>query len=328
MSEHEGKGRVVANGADVAQMVGDAFELRHRAPQGVRACRNLATGRCLHRPREGQGIGDRAVSRNAAGDTASMLDRAARDETFNALVDVSETFLQANDRLAAGGEAEMAGLDDAGMHGADRDLVQIRPFDGEKGVARAARRCHRIAGQRMPDIPASVIEPRPGVGHILGDKPDEVLDRPFQANGRSVRTAYRGKSPFRAGQAQNGYSLGRLLEDGHVHDVWFRPQREQGPSSVREFVRRCLPQAGIDIQTRPRAWRSRDLTFSEHIVERRHHAFSSITRAIGPRSETRRRARQAERHPRPGQVQNEQTSARRRPLPAPDCLLACQRPIR
>ena len=45
-------------------------------------------------------------------------------QPLDALVGVAEPLFQPHHRLAVGGEAEMAGLDDAGMHRPDRDLVQ------------------------------------------------------------------------------------------------------------------------------------------------------------------------------------------------------------
>jgi hypothetical protein len=47
-------------------------------------------------------------------------------------VDVAEPLLEPDHRLAVGGEAEMAGLDDAGMDRADRNLVQASPSAGRK----------------------------------------------------------------------------------------------------------------------------------------------------------------------------------------------------
>ncbi len=51
---------------------------------------------------------------------------------------IPEALFQADDRLAAGREAEMARFDDAGVHGPDWDLVQIGAFSGEKLVAAVA----------------------------------------------------------------------------------------------------------------------------------------------------------------------------------------------
>ena len=88
---------------------------------------------------------------------ASFAPRAsvgAAHQRFDALVDIAEPRLQPHHRLAAGVEAEMAGLDDPGVDRADRDLVQPLALGGEEGdraalAARRARRAERRAtGQR------------------------------------------------------------------------------------------------------------------------------------------------------------------------------------
>ena len=103
----------------------------------MRARRHLDAERCFDRPRKGKRVGHSAVAGGAAGELAPRDRRGARHQPFDALVHVAEPFLQPHDRFAIGGEAEMAGLDDAGMHRADRDLVQALALDGQEGVGRA-----------------------------------------------------------------------------------------------------------------------------------------------------------------------------------------------
>ena len=59
MGEHEREGGVVADRADVAEVVGETFELGHHAAQGVRARRRLESERGLDGAGEGEGVGDR-----------------------------------------------------------------------------------------------------------------------------------------------------------------------------------------------------------------------------------------------------------------------------
>ena len=61
---------------------------------------------------------------------------ATRHQALYALVHVSEPLLQPDNRFAAGGEAKMPRLDDAGMHGPDRDLVQALALGGQEAVGR------------------------------------------------------------------------------------------------------------------------------------------------------------------------------------------------
>ena len=122
------EGGVVADGADVAQVIGDALQLRHQRAQPHRTHRGLAALRRLHRAREGERIGDCAVAGNPARQPRRVRDRRADHEVVDAFVHIPQPFLQAHDGLAVGGEAEVSGLDDAGMNRADGDLMQRRPF--------------------------------------------------------------------------------------------------------------------------------------------------------------------------------------------------------
>ena len=77
-------------------------------------------------------------------------------QPLDALVGISQPLFQPDHGLAARGEAEMSGLDDSGMHGTDRDLVQAVAFDGEEAIGRRlrqARRCDLPSGKRMPQRP-------------------------------------------------------------------------------------------------------------------------------------------------------------------------------
>ena len=63
---NEGEGGVVADGANVAEVVGEALKLGHQRAQEDRARRRLETECRLDGAGEGDGIGDRAVARHAA----------------------------------------------------------------------------------------------------------------------------------------------------------------------------------------------------------------------------------------------------------------------
>ena len=78
-------------------------------------------------------VGDRAVAGDAAGEASRALERGAGHQRVDALVHVAEPLLQAHHGLAVGGEAEVARLDDAGVHRAHRDLVQALAFRGRNG---------------------------------------------------------------------------------------------------------------------------------------------------------------------------------------------------
>ena len=66
------------------------------------------------------------------GELGRLLERGALHQGFDALVHIAEPLLQPHHVLAIGGEAEMSRLDDAGMHGTDRDLVQAFALDRQE----------------------------------------------------------------------------------------------------------------------------------------------------------------------------------------------------
>ncbi len=88
-------------------------------------------------------------------------------KAVDALVHVAEPLLEPRHRLAIRREAEMAGLDDAGMHGADRNLVQAVTVHGQETVVdRIAPRRRRARAERRVQFPLAVIEPGAPVGGV------------------------------------------------------------------------------------------------------------------------------------------------------------------
>ena len=118
--------------------------------------RRLDAERGLDGAGEGERIGDRAVARDAAGELRRPLEVGAGHQRLDPLVDVAQPLLEADHRLAARGEAEMAGLDDPGMDRPDRNLMQALALGGEEGVGLGAR-ClpgvPRPSGWRTPQPP-------------------------------------------------------------------------------------------------------------------------------------------------------------------------------
>jgi len=65
-------------------------------------------------------------------DPCALVDRHPAQQTFDSLVRVAETLLETHDGFAARREAEMPRLDDPGMHGSDRNLMQARTLRVEE----------------------------------------------------------------------------------------------------------------------------------------------------------------------------------------------------
>ncbi len=134
MRMHEGEGRIVADGADVTEMIGQPLQLCHQCPQIPRAGRRFDAERRLDRVRKRDAIGNSAVARGARGKPCGFLDRRPGHQRLDPLVHVAEPLFEPHHRLAAGGEAEMSRLDDSGMHRTDRDLMQALALDRKELV--------------------------------------------------------------------------------------------------------------------------------------------------------------------------------------------------
>ena len=165
------EGRVVADGADIAEMIGDALELRHQRAEPDGARRNFDLERRLDRLREGERVSDGAVARGAARKRGAPLDARARHQRLDALMHIAEPLFEPHDGLAVGGEAEMSGLDDAGMDRADRNLVEALALDRQERVG--ARPHARLPGvsKGMGHAPEAEIEPGPRIGRAHGFRP-------------------------------------------------------------------------------------------------------------------------------------------------------------
>ena len=131
-----------------------------------------------------------------------LLERRAGHQAVDALVHIAQPLLQPHDGLAVGGEAEMAGLDDAGMHRADRDLVQRRRL--RPGGRRRRRRRRRGRRARRADGARPSGRGRASGASIraaLGLEAVEVADGALQAQRRRMR-ARRPTGSGRSGQAR------------------------------------------------------------------------------------------------------------------------------
>ena len=148
---HEREGRVVADRADIAEMVGKPFKLGHECAQMQRARRNLHIPRGFNRMRKGQRISDGAVARRAAGKPARLVERCTGHELLDAFVHIPQPLFQSHHRFAVRGETEVPRLDDARVDRPNRNLVQTFPFRGQKGVCGS----RRIRAWRLPSRDAS-----------------------------------------------------------------------------------------------------------------------------------------------------------------------------
>ena len=167
---HHGKGGVIADGADVAEVIGEPFELAHERAQPHRASRHVDAVRSLDRPGESERVGHGAVAGHPPREHRGTFDGRAFHQPLDALVHVTKSRLEANDRLAVRGETEMPGLDDARVHGTHRNLVQALAFGRQEDVALCSAR-------RSADYPFPVVEPGARIGKPFGFQPPQISDR-------------------------------------------------------------------------------------------------------------------------------------------------------
>ena len=200
---HQRKRGVVADGADVAEMIGQPLQLGHQRAQIKRARRHLHLQRGFDGLREGKGIGDRAVAGGAAGELRRLVERGAGHQRFDALVHIAEPLLQPHDVFAIGGEAEMSRLDDAGMHRTDRDLMQAFAFRRQEGVGRGLAARAALA-ERMAHVPESEIEPAARVGRAVGVQAEQIADGAFEPDRRRMARADARIVAVLAGVAEHG----------------------------------------------------------------------------------------------------------------------------
>src|SRR5436309_5278825 len=108
-------------------------------------------------------------------------------------MNIAETLLEADHGFAVDGEAEMARLDDTGMHRTDRDLMQAFALRRQELIRCRNRARFDVSSKRVLHTKAVMIEPRPPVSKVKRFQPGEVLDLAFEANRGRMRLSDRRK---------------------------------------------------------------------------------------------------------------------------------------
>ena len=236
LGEREGEGDVVADGADVPEVVRDALALGEDRAQVQRPGRDHAA----HRPLEGlagrPGVGDGGVPGDPAGEPGESLGIAADRRLLDALVDVAEALLEPQDLFAHRVEAEVPGLDDAGVHRPHGDLedpAAVHPREGVVGVGgRGARgllaRREVVGAQGIAGLgPGLVARPAVGLGVVHELETEQVVGVALGAvRGRELRGE---GGQARAGEGHPGleHQVAAALLEGAAHEQ--RVPLEVGP---------------------------------------------------------------------------------------------------
>ena len=150
-------GDVAGERAEVADVVREALELERDAADGVGVRGHHGAGERLDRLAVRQRVADRRVARGGLHVRQGPLRRPAHEGPLDAAMLVAERDLEVKDLLAVALEPEVPGLDHAGVDRADRDLVDLVPFDPEEishsgrdpGVRRPAPRVVALAIRMM-----------------------------------------------------------------------------------------------------------------------------------------------------------------------------------
>ena len=201
--------------AEVADVVREPLELEGDAAQRERARRRLPAGERLDRLHVGEGVAHRGVARDRLGERERAPVRAAAQQPLDPAVLVPEDDLEVEHLLAVALEAEVAGLDDAGVHRADRDLVHLLALHREERVLAGDRRrgggaAEGVRAGAARRLEAERLRPRVPLGHdaeLLGDLALEGLRR-----GR--HGGERGEGAPDEGGEQAELPLGIVGEDG------------------------------------------------------------------------------------------------------------------
>jgi hypothetical protein len=142
-------------------------------------------------------------------------------------VHIAEPLFEAHHGLAVRGEAEMARLDDAGMHRTHRDLVQSLPAHRQEGVVgRIAQRRVLRSAERRGYAPGAVVEPRALVGTAFRIDAVEIADGPLQPQRWRMRLPDRGKGAARQYERHHNGRAAFALAQREMHRFRIAPERE------------------------------------------------------------------------------------------------------
>ena len=249
---HHRERGIVADGTDVAEVIGQPFEFRHQGAQPHGAFRNLALVRRLDRPGKGERVGDGAVAGNTPRQHRGPIDRQSRHQPFDALVHVTESRFEPHDGFAVRREPEVTRLDDARMHRAHRDLMQAFPADGKEGVGgRDRRSIPSVAGW-----PFRFHVPWSSHGRVSGSPSGSSPQRSRMARSRRMAGACVCPTDGNRFPSHSRLITPKIFMPGagqrHVHVVTIGPEPEQSPIPGRQQPRRPSPGLGRHDGTRPR----------------------------------------------------------------------------
>jgi hypothetical protein len=223
---HDREGGVIAYRADVAEVIRQALELGHQSAQPRRARRHIDIERIFHRARKGERKGDCAIARYARGKQGRAFEWCARKERLGALMHIAKPLFEAHHRLAVRREAKMSRLDDPGVNGPYRNLMQA------------------LALRRQELIPARMAQPRTRVRQAFGLEAREIAHRALESGGGRMYTSDGRKAALLADQAEQARLV--AFEQRHVRKTGLAPEAEQNALAFLQAHRGLLPLSAAD----------------------------------------------------------------------------------
>ena len=151
------------------------------------------------------------------------IERSAGHQRLDAFVRISQPFLKANDRLAAGVKTKMPRLYNAGMHWADWNLMQPFSLGRQESVGRNGSGRWRSRAKRRADRPSSMVQPGPRIRRADRLIAKQILYRALEANRWGVISADRRKLSSLAGQAGDGELAPGSIQQRHVDHAGIAP---------------------------------------------------------------------------------------------------------
>src|SRR5689334_8152763 len=159
---------------------------------------------------------------------------------------IAEPLLEPRHRLAIGGEAEMPWLDNAGVNGPDRDLMQVLALDRQEGIGLLPLPASPLGAERLGYAPEAEIEPAARVGRAGRLQPIKVFDGAFEPDRRWMREADRRELAVGATEREHDDLCRRLLDQRHVHAALVAPQPKERGARLDQLRDRVAPAPGRD----------------------------------------------------------------------------------
>ena len=129
MGMGQGIGRIVADRADVAEMVVESLQFQKEGPQIAGTAGHFEVQERFHRLAVGEAMADRRIAGHAFGQWHRCDQFLLLEQFFHSTVFPEMAHFELHDRLTGHGKSEMPGLDDAGMDRADRHFKDPFAFN-------------------------------------------------------------------------------------------------------------------------------------------------------------------------------------------------------